>query len=315
MEKISSEISKVNTDFAIKLRILLKDISALRDYYHVIYNSTKGVVDYGTSSIINDIRIQIREKRYYEATGELDSFLDNLKERIEKVESDVDKMKQDESVDCDEIEGKVKAVKDEFDAAKQQLSEEVRHAQNKQTELWKLGSSTFFYVAVGATAGGMLISCIPDTKIGEALKQIAEKVGTEFVTFSFGNTMKGLHSLSSNVPKELQEKVDKKASEVHNCIIQFFKIVTEFNQRIKTVVIVIDDIKEYNKKVRKNLEKDEKRKADWESISKYLQNIYESIMYLRQEIIEKEPLKMDEIDKAMDELIFGINLVSSGTPV
>ena len=318
MEKISSEISKVNTDFAMRLWTLLKDISALRDYYHVIYNSTKGVVNYGTSGIINEIRMLIKGKQYYDATEMLDSFLVSLKERIEKVESDVDKMKQDESVDCDEIEGKVRAVKDEYDAAKQQLSEEVGHAQKKQSELWKLGCSTFFYVTVGTTAGGMLISCMPNTQIGDAMKHIAEKVGTEMVTFSFGNTLKGLHSLSSNVPEELQKRVDNKAFEVHHCINQFVKIVTDFNKRIRTVVTVIDNIKDYNKKVQNSLKRkpiSEQNYADWTSISEYLQDVYDSIMYLRKEIIEKEPPKMDEIDKAMGELIFGIDLVSSGTPV
>ena len=46
-----------------------------------------------------------------------------------------------------------------------------------------------------------------------------------------------------------------------------------------------------------------------------MQRVYDSIMYLRQEIIKKEPPKMEEIGKAMGELISGIDLVSSGTPV
>ena len=318
MERISSEISEVNIDFALRLLAFLKDISALRDYYHVIYNNTKGVVNYGTSGIINNIRRLIREKRYIEVDGELDSFWGNLKKRIEKIESDIDKMKQDESVDCDEIEGKVNAVKVEYDAAKQQLHEEISHAQKKQNVLWKLGCSTFFYVAVGATAGGMLISCMPNTQIGEVMKQIAENVGTEIVTFCFGNTLKGLHSLTSNVPKELQEKVDKKTKEVNKCIFEFITTVTEFNTIIKTVVIGIDDVKKNNMDVRESLKEkpiSEQRDADWESISGFLQGIYDSIMYLRQNIIEKEHLKMDQIHKAMDELTFGIDLVSKGPSV
>ena len=318
MEKISSEISTVNNEFANRLWALVKDISSLRDYYHVIYNSTKGVVNYGSSGIIYDIQRRIRDKAYYEATELMDSFLDNLKERIEMVGKIVNKMKQDESVNFTGIENRVKTVKDEYDAAKQLLNEKVSPTQAKQTELWRVGSSSFFYVALGTVTGGMLISCMPDTTIGAMMKQITENVGNEIVTFSFGNTLKGLNSLASNVPYELQKKVGANASKVLSCIDQFFKVLAHFHMQIGTVETVIDEIKCYNTTLQKSLKckpMSKQNTADWLNISEYLQQVYDSIIYLQQEVVEKEPPKMEGINKAMEDLFTVIDRASKGTPV
>ena len=292
-----------------RLWTLVKDVSSLRDYYHIIYNSTKGVVDYGTSNIILEIQILIQEKRYHEATEIMESFLNNLKDRIKMVENDIDKMKQDYSVDWKDIQEKIENIHDDYDAAKNQLDTKVRHAQAKQAELLKLGTSSFFYVALGTATGGMLVSIMPDTNMGAVMKQITEKVGTEIISFSFGNV---------NVPTDLQKKVESNASKVHDCLDGFFKIMTSFHMKIATVVKGIDKLKVYNNKLQEKLNSkslSQKNIADWTDISTYVQQIYRSLVYLQDEVIEKETYKISELDEAMRQLIHGIEITSAGTPV
>ena len=318
MQEISGEIAKVDSHYGMRLWTLVKDVSSLRDYYHIIYNSTKGVVEYGTSNIILEIQTLIREKRYHEATEIMESFLNNLKDRIKMVENDIEKMKQDYSVDWKDIQEKIENIHDDYDAAKDQLDTKVRHAQAKQTELLKLGTSSFFYVALGTAAGGMLVSIMPDTNVGAVMKQITEQVGTEIITFSFGNVLKGLHSLASHVPSDLQKKVESNASKVRDCLNGFFKIMTSFHMKIATVISGIDKLRVYNNKLQEKLVSksiSQKNIADWQDISTYLQQIYRSLVYLQDEVIEKETFKISEIDEAMRRLINGIEVTSAGTPV
>ena len=318
MQQISGEIAKVDSHYGMRLWTLIKDVSSLRDYYHIIYNSTKGVVDYGTSNIIFEIQLLIEEKKYHEATEIMESFLSNLKERIKMVENDIDKMKQDYSVDWEGIKEKIHNIHDDYDAAKDQLDTKVRHAQAKQAELLKLGTSSFFYVALGTATGGMLVSIMPNTNVGEVMKQITEKMGTEIIAFSFGNVLKGLHSLTSNVPSDLQKKVESNASNVSDCLNGFFKIMTSFHTKIATVISGIDKLKIYNNILQEKLKSKsiaQKNIADWQNISTYMQQIYCSLVHLQDEVIKKEAHKISEVDEAMTQLIHGIEITSAGTPV
>ena len=243
------------------------------------------------------------------------------------VENDINKMRQDHSVDLTVITKKIKNIHDDYTDAKGMLDKRIEDAQTKRGELIKLGTSAFFYVAAGAAAGGMIVSLLPNTNVGGVMKQIAEGVGTEAVTFSIGNVLKGLKDVTSTVPANLQEKVESNASKVRDCLNGFFKIVTKFHDKIETVIKGIDKLKELNSALQDGLQSKsiaEKNIADWVNISTYLHQIYSALMYLKREVVEKETRKktigeidegMDEIEKAMDRLISGITVTSEGTPI
>ena len=176
--------------------------------------------------IIFEVQTKIRDKQYDEATDIMESFLDHLKNRVEKVEDSIDEMMQRDKEGNLKVEEKIKNAKDDYDADKSQLNRDIQNAQAKQTEVFKLGVSSFFYLTLGTAVGSLLVSVMPGTQVGAAvMKQVTEQVGTEIVSFTYGNALKGLNTVAnaSKVPVELQKKLESNASKVRDCLIGFFK--------------------------------------------------------------------------------------------
>jgi len=198
------------------------------------------------------------------------------------------------------------------------LDANINHAQAKRAELLKLGTSTFFYVTVGAATGSLIVATMPDTNVAAVMKQVTEQVGVEIISFSYGNMLKGLNSVALNVPADLQKKVESNASKVRYCLDGFFQQVTSFHMKIGTVIKGIDQLKVLNSKLQVKLQSepaDDRNIADWVDISTYLQQIYGALINLKEEVIEKKENKVPEFDEAIDELISGVEVTTAGTPV
>ena len=326
MEQISGKIAEVDFECGKRLLTVMKDVSSLQNYWATIYIRTKGVVDYGTGGTIFEIQTKIKQKLYCEATDIMKSFLDHLKNRIKKVENSIDKMKQDHGDSwiggIEATEEKMNNTKDDYDVDKGQLDTDIQHAQAKQVEVFKLGVSSFFYLTMGTVVGSFLVSVTPGTPVGAVMKQITEQVGTEIISFSYGNVLKGLHAVTSasKVPADLQKKVESNASKVRDCLAGFFKQIAHLEIKIKTVITGIDNLKEYNNELGEELQSkpiSEKNIADWESISATLDEINETLMYLKCKVVDKEEHKklMETIDEAMNTLASGVDNVSLGTAV
>ena len=176
------------------------------------------------------------------------------------VENDIDKMKQDYSVDWSGIKVKIENIHEDYDGAKGRLDEHTEDTHVERGELLKLGAHTFFYIVAGGSAAtaasSTIVSLLPNTDINHAvMKQIAKGVGTEAVTFEVDKTLKGINVVASlNIPAELQKKVESNASQVRDCLNGFFKIVTRFHEKIEAVIKGIDKLKELNNALQAGLE-------------------------------------------------------------
>ena len=128
IEEINIQIVTVDSDFAIEVDILRKNISLVGDYYHIIFIGTEGVVAYGTSDIIPSIQKLIQEKEFYKATEKMENFFNNLEERIIMLKNDVANMKKD----CDvQLKGYIaKRNHEEVDTVKE-------HTQGEQLQFGK----------------------------------------------------------------------------------------------------------------------------------------------------------------------------------
>ena len=128
MKSINIQIVAVDSDFAIEVDILRKNISLVGDYYHIIFIGTEGVVAYGTSNIIPSIQKLIQEKEFYKATEKMENFFNNLKERIIMLKNDVANMKKDRDV---QLKGYIaKRNHEEVDTVKE-------HTQGEQLQFGK----------------------------------------------------------------------------------------------------------------------------------------------------------------------------------
>ena len=301
MEDISREVEKENRGFAKRLQDLKKDFSSLQDYYHVIYGSTKGVVDYGGSKVIPKICESIENSLYSEAIEIMEVFLNNLKERLEKVESDIDKIWRYRCVDiADGIKDQIELMRREHTDAEIRLLGKAEEEQKRKVELLKLGSTTFLCIAV---AGKMAIRFVPaDTDIGKEIIQAAGTVGKEFVSFGATNMFKGLEYVVSS---DLSKKVNSCASKLYRCFNTFLEGVTDFQTKIETLITEIDTLRYYVKTLEQKMEyspTDQKNIAEWENISIYLQQIHDSVMHLKDKVIERKEDKLNEITKAVNAL-------------
>ena len=115
------------------------------------------------------------------------------------VENDIDKMKQDYSVDWSGIKVKIENIHEDYDGAKGRLDEHTEDTHVERGELLKLGAHTFFYIVAGGSAAtaasSTIVSLLPNTDINHAvMKQIAKGVGTEAVTFEVDKTLKGINA-------------------------------------------------------------------------------------------------------------------------
>lgn len=90
----SIEIVAADSNFAMMVETLRKHINLVEDCYHAIHIGIKGVVDYGTSDTLPDVQKLIQEKEFRKATGKMENFLNNLKDRIKVLKNDVDNMEK-----------------------------------------------------------------------------------------------------------------------------------------------------------------------------------------------------------------------------
>lgn len=296
LSQLSQEVERTDSSFGKRLWELKTDISLLRDYYHVLYTSIKGVVDYGTQ-IIPEIRKLIDvERNYNDASKIIGTFLSDLKERIEKVEKDIDKIKQHRCVNLDEIKEQIGIMINEYDTATNVLVEKINNEQKRRIELLKIGSTTFLCLAVAGVAGTMTVSYVPavetdselSTALATGLKHAAEMVGTEFFSIGAEHVREKLHYVISS---DLQKKVELNASKIHSCFNSFFREIFYFQTKIHTITMEIGTLKDYNSQLQVKFESkptDQKDIADWCNISIYLNQIYESLMYLKAQVIEEE---------------------------
>ena len=90
--------------------------------------------------------------------------------------------------------------------------------------------------------------------------------------------------------------------------------------KIETVVTGINNLQNFNGELRAKIQSksiSEKNIADWVDISTTLDEIRETLMFLKYKVVDKEEHKklMEGVDEAMDELTSGVNNISVGTPV
>lgn len=300
LSQLSQEVEQTDSSFGKRLWELKGDVSSLRDYYHLLYTSVNGIVDYGTQ-IIPKIRRLIDEENYNDAIDIIGTFLKDLKERMEKVEKDIDKIKQNRCVDLDEIKEQIEIMVGEHDNATKKLVKKINKEKKRRIELLTVGSTTFLCVAVAGAAGTMAVSYMPTTEdtssaaVAAVLKRTAEKVGTEFFSINAELICKTLQYVISS---DLQKKVEANASKIHKCFNSFFGEIFYFQEKIHTITMEIGTLKYYSNQLQRKLGEckptDQKDFANWCSISTDLNQINASLLYLKAQVM-KEGNDTDEV--------------------
>ena len=290
MKQITNKVAKIDNDYAVILDTLREDISSVEDHCHTVYISTKGVVEYGTSELIPEIQKLIQGKRYHEAASKTKQFLHNLKERIKIVENDLKLINEDHT---SEIQSRIKRIRIQNSDAKEQLKCEVSLA--KRGELLQIGKSSLFYFLMGSAAAVTVLILLPNfdvkSSVGKAMKNLAEKAGTDVIGFSFKNFLQELGSVhaTSSAFYELQKEVELNASNIDNCLREFFTTITEYKIQLTTTVNNTKSLNNYVDETQKKLSShptDESVDDDWINIGIFLKQIFASLKYLERKAIE-----------------------------
>lgn len=318
MTELNSEITRQNAELAMNLSDFERDVCHIRDYYDRIIASTKTVVNYGSNQkVIPYIRDLIDEKRYLEAKAEISSFLHYLKKLIERVELDINKMQ--EAKDCPDLETVRCQIREKI-SANDPTKPKQDQLQMNQFKVFRLGTSTLFYMLAGATAGVVVASRMPQES--ERLTEVVTSAGSEVLSFCTGNVLKGLGSVmeAAQLTSELKKRTESSIVKVCRCLTGFFKQLNDFQTDITTIENTIDGLK---------LDMDElKEEVDsgnvcttavsrWAYMKEILQKMFESFTCLSTRVIERsnEGITKESFDAAMERLDRSVELVTLGTPV
>lgn len=285
--EISVEVASLNTGTTRRLFSLMKDISALKDYFQAIIRSTKGVVDYGTK-VIPHIQKQFNENDHYKATETIEIFLTELKERIQVVQKYLDEMKGDRNLAQEEIAKKIEEVGNEYDASTQQLLQKLKNAQ------WmKIGRSFICY-----TLGQTVIA------MSSGSEGTAVDLGEGIMTFSAQSLLEGVKSFADDLSPDLKEKLQSNASKISSLLTECYQKVTHFDIKINSIISNIDQLHKRSGIIKQKLSTvtviDEVNIATWLSITGYLEEMLGVLADLQVKVIKNG--EVDEVDEEIGKM-------------
>jgi len=316
IEKLSYEIEKENHEFAIRMYECQRDLCRIRDYYHIIINNTKTLVDYGSSQEgIPCIKDLIEEKRYLEAEQKIASFLHYLQKLIRIIRRKLDQY-------CPSLDKMMKKLFEEKESAAgctDRLQKKVNNVSQVQYKVFKLGVSAFCYTAAGATTGMIIAShsSLNESQITEALMS----AGSEVLKFQTSNITEGMKSVmeSSKLSSELQKNIKTRVTAVNECLAGFFKQVNRFQEGVETIDTSITNLKSDIVELEDDDSTDIQTDITiaWVFKSKLLTQLFKEFAYLNTVVVEKQKTMEDEdgLNEIIARLERAIELSSKGTPV